>query len=104
MMQCPNAQMFERVDRDRALPLLFFEIVGLSLPLRITALQKRAGRMSAIASVLGFWPRIEKPAQTRAGSRVPTQLPLARVGAENPASVPSRGWRVEVQRRILIRG
>ena len=35
-------QVFERVDRDRTLPLLCFEIVGLALPLLVAALQKRA--------------------------------------------------------------
>src|SRR5436305_959126 len=36
-------QVFERVDRDRALALLRFEIVGLALPLLVAALQERAG-------------------------------------------------------------
>jgi hypothetical protein len=35
-------QVFERVDRDRALPLLRFEIVGLALSLLVAALQERA--------------------------------------------------------------
>ena len=35
-------QVFERVDGDRALPLLCFEIVGLALPLLVAAFEKRA--------------------------------------------------------------
>src|SRR5215831_19077411 len=35
-------QVFERVDRDRALPLLRFEIVGLALALLVAAFQERA--------------------------------------------------------------
>jgi len=33
-------QVFERVDRDRALPLLRLEIVGLALPLLVAAFQE----------------------------------------------------------------
>src|SRR5438477_8344485 len=35
-------QVFERVDRNRALPLLRFEIVGLPLPPLVAAFQERA--------------------------------------------------------------
>src|SRR5262249_8841486 len=37
-------QGFERVDRDRALSFLRFEIVGLALPLLVAAFEKRARR------------------------------------------------------------
>src|SRR5580704_5706885 len=35
-------QVFEPMDRNRALPLLRFEIVGLALPLLVAAFQERA--------------------------------------------------------------
>jgi hypothetical protein len=40
-------QVFERVDRDRALPLLRFEIVGLPLPLLVAAFQDAGSRQFA---------------------------------------------------------
>ena len=35
-------EVFERVDRDRTLPLLRFEIIGLALPLLVAAFEERA--------------------------------------------------------------